>query len=67
MFKFLVSGMPLINPLYMCVCEICFRSGYLILNLSLLRDQHLYNTDPLYLPEEKAFVTETQVIRETLW
>lgn len=31
------------------------------------RDQHLYNTDPLYLPEEKAFVTETQVIRETLW
>lgn len=31
------------------------------------RDQHLYNTDPLYLPEEKVFVTETQVIRETLW
>lgn len=36
-------------------------------HLSPLRDQHLYNTDPLYLPEEKAFVTETQVIRETLW
>lgn len=36
-------------------------------SISLLRDQHLYNTDPLYLPEEKAFVTETQVIRETLW
>lgn len=33
----------------------------------LCRDQHLYNTEPLYLPEEKAFVTETQVIRETLW
>ncbi len=37
------------------------------LSISPLRDQHLYNTDPLYLPEEKAFVTETQVIRETLW
>lgn len=37
------------------------------LSVSLFRDQHLYNTDPLYLPEEKAFVTETQVIRETLW
>ncbi|PIO26827.1 hypothetical protein AB205_0030600, partial [Aquarana catesbeiana] len=30
-------------------------------------DQHLYTTDPIYTPEEKTFVTETQVIRETLW
>lgn len=37
------------------------------MSISIVRDQHLYNTDPLYLPEEKAFVTETQVIRETLW
>lgn len=42
-----------------------FRMG--IYHVSFHRDQHLYNTDPLYLPEEKAFVTETQVIRETLW
>lgn len=51
----------------MFVLKSRFISGYLIPRLSLLRDQHLYNTDPLYLPEEKAFVTETQVIRETLW
>ncbi len=37
------------------------------MTLYLSRDQHLYNTGPLYLPEEKSFVTETQVIRETLW
>ena len=39
----------------------------LVSSYSLNRDQYLYNTDPLYLPEDKAFVTETQVIRETLW
>uniref|UniRef100_H2MMV5 Gamma-tubulin complex component n=1 Tax=Oryzias latipes TaxID=8090 RepID=H2MMV5_ORYLA len=43
------------------------HSLHLHSNLLNVWDQHLYNTDPLYLPEEKAFVTETQVIRETLW
>lgn len=43
------------------------HSLHLHSNLHNVWDQHLYNTDPLYLPEEKAFVTETQVIRETLW
>uniref|UniRef100_A0A8C6TFM1 Gamma-tubulin complex component n=1 Tax=Neogobius melanostomus TaxID=47308 RepID=A0A8C6TFM1_9GOBI len=43
------------------------HSLHLHSNLLNFWDQHLYNTDPLYLPEEKAFVTETQVIRETLW
>ncbi|XP_072294664.1 gamma-tubulin complex component 5 [Eucyclogobius newberryi] len=43
------------------------HSLHLHSNLFNFWDQHLYNTDPLYIPEEKAFVTETQVIRETLW
>lgn len=43
------------------------NKNILFCSISPLRDQHLYNSDPLYLPEEKAFVTETQVIRETLW
>ncbi|XP_061680338.1 gamma-tubulin complex component 5 isoform X1 [Syngnathoides biaculeatus] len=43
------------------------HSLHLHSNLLNVWDQHLYNTDPLYLPEEKAFVTETQVVRETLW
>ncbi|KAJ8350863.1 hypothetical protein SKAU_G00259930 [Synaphobranchus kaupii] len=43
------------------------HSLHLHSNLLNVWDQHLYNTDPLYLPEEKAFVTETQVIREVLW
>ncbi|KAM3619549.1 uncharacterized protein V6R79_010031 [Siganus canaliculatus] len=43
------------------------HSLHLHSNLLNVWDQHLYNTDPLYVPEEKAFVTETQVIRETLW
>ncbi|XP_036396340.1 gamma-tubulin complex component 5 [Megalops cyprinoides] len=43
------------------------HSLHLHSNLLNVWDQHLYNTDPLYLPEEKAFVTETQVIREILW
>ncbi|CAN9500264.1 unnamed protein product [Ophioblennius macclurei] len=43
------------------------HSLHLHSNLLNVWDQHLYNTDPLYLAEEKAFVTETQVIRETLW
>ncbi|XP_033820752.1 gamma-tubulin complex component 5 [Periophthalmus magnuspinnatus] len=43
------------------------HSLHLHSNLLNFWDQHLYNTDPLYIVEEKAFVTETQVIRETLW
>ncbi|XP_034036508.1 gamma-tubulin complex component 5 isoform X2 [Thalassophryne amazonica] len=43
------------------------HSLHLHSNLLNVWDQHLYNTDPLYLPEEKTFVTETQVIREALW
>uniref|UniRef100_A0A672QNG9 Gamma-tubulin complex component n=1 Tax=Sinocyclocheilus grahami TaxID=75366 RepID=A0A672QNG9_SINGR len=43
------------------------HSLHLHSNLYNVWDQHLYNTGPLYLPEEKSFVTETQVIRETLW
>ncbi|XP_028855968.1 gamma-tubulin complex component 5 isoform X2 [Denticeps clupeoides] len=43
------------------------HSLHLHSNLLNVWDQHLYNTDPLYLPEEKVFVTESQVIRETLW
>ncbi|PWA14424.1 gamma-tubulin complex component 5 [Gambusia affinis] len=43
------------------------HSLHLHSNLLNVWDQHLYNTDPLYLPEDKAFVTETQVVRETLW
>uniref|UniRef100_A0A3P8ZU07 Gamma-tubulin complex component n=1 Tax=Esox lucius TaxID=8010 RepID=A0A3P8ZU07_ESOLU len=42
------------------------HSLHLHSNLLNIWDQHLYNSDPLYVPEEKAFVTETQVIRETL-
>uniref|UniRef100_A0AAY4EB89 Gamma-tubulin complex component n=1 Tax=Denticeps clupeoides TaxID=299321 RepID=A0AAY4EB89_9TELE len=42
------------------------HSLHLHSNLLNVWDQHLYNTDPLYLPEEKVFVTESQVIRETL-
>ncbi|KAJ8256152.1 hypothetical protein COCON_G00200160 [Conger conger] len=43
------------------------HSLHLHSNLLNVWDQHLYNTEPLYHPEEKAFVTETQVIREVLW
>ncbi|XP_035250665.1 gamma-tubulin complex component 5 [Anguilla anguilla] len=43
------------------------HSLHLHSNLLNVWDQHLYNTDPLYLPEEKSFVTETQAIREVLW
>ncbi|XP_075056188.1 gamma-tubulin complex component 5 isoform X3 [Mixophyes fleayi] len=43
------------------------HSSHLHSNLAAIWDQHLYTTDPLYTPEEKTFVTETQVIRETLW
>ncbi|KAL7983778.1 hypothetical protein Chor_000654 [Crotalus horridus] len=36
-------------------------------NLASIWEQHLYNSDPLYVPEERILVTETQVIRETIW
>ncbi|XP_061482956.1 gamma-tubulin complex component 5 isoform X2 [Rhineura floridana] len=36
-------------------------------NLAAVWEQHLYSSDPLYMPEEKILVTETQVIRETIW
>ncbi|XP_072268883.1 gamma-tubulin complex component 5 [Pyxicephalus adspersus] len=43
------------------------HSLHLHSNLAAVWDQHLFTTDPLYTPEDKTFVTETQVIRETLW
>ncbi|XP_075708686.1 gamma-tubulin complex component 5 isoform X2 [Rhinoderma darwinii] len=43
------------------------HSSHLHSNLAAIWDQHLYTTDPLYTSDEKTFVTETQVIRETLW
>ncbi|KAM4702179.1 gamma-tubulin complex component 5 isoform 2-T2 [Discoglossus pictus] len=43
------------------------HSSHLHSNLAAIWDQHLYTTDPLYTPDDKTFVTETQVIRETLW
>uniref|UniRef100_A0A8C4SPI6 Gamma-tubulin complex component n=1 Tax=Erpetoichthys calabaricus TaxID=27687 RepID=A0A8C4SPI6_ERPCA len=43
------------------------HSLHLHSNLINVWEQHLYNIDPLYTPEEKVFVSETQVIRETLW
>ncbi|XP_078401245.1 gamma-tubulin complex component 5 isoform X2 [Cetorhinus maximus] len=43
------------------------HSFHLHSNLAAIWEQHLYNTDPLYYSDERTFVTETQVIRETLW
>ncbi|KAM5291671.1 gamma-tubulin complex component 5 [Ctenodactylus gundi] len=43
------------------------HSLHLHSNLADVWDQHLYSNDPLYIPEDRVFVTETQVIRETLW
>ncbi|KAG8452152.1 hypothetical protein GDO86_004083 [Hymenochirus boettgeri] len=43
------------------------HSSHLHSNLAAIWDQHLYTSDPLYTPDEKTIVTETQVIRETLW
>ncbi|OXB56926.1 hypothetical protein ASZ78_012365 [Callipepla squamata] len=43
------------------------HSLHLHSNLAAVWDHHLYTSDPLYVPEEKTLVTETQVIRETLW
>ncbi|XP_043927998.1 gamma-tubulin complex component 5 [Protopterus annectens] len=43
------------------------HSLHLHSNLAAVWDQHLYNTDPLYTPDDCTYVTETQLIRETLW
>ncbi|XP_032632004.1 gamma-tubulin complex component 5 isoform X4 [Chelonoidis abingdonii] len=43
------------------------HSFHLHSNLAAVWDQHLYSSDPLYMPEERTLVTETQIIRETLW
>ncbi|KAM4826366.1 gamma-tubulin complex component 5 isoform 2-T2 [Thomomys bottae] len=43
------------------------HSLHLHSNLAAVWEQHLYSSDPLYFPEDRIFVTETQVIRETLW
>uniref|UniRef100_A0A8C2NBH8 Gamma-tubulin complex component n=1 Tax=Capra hircus TaxID=9925 RepID=A0A8C2NBH8_CAPHI len=43
------------------------HSLHLHSNLATVWDQHLYSSDPLYVPDDRVFVTETQVIRETLW
>ncbi|KPP78848.1 gamma-tubulin complex component 5-like [Scleropages formosus] len=56
-----------VTPYWIAQAQRFSHSLHLHSNLLNVWDQHLYNTDPLYLPEEKTFVTETQVIRETLW
>uniref|UniRef100_A0A2K6TVF7 Gamma-tubulin complex component n=1 Tax=Saimiri boliviensis boliviensis TaxID=39432 RepID=A0A2K6TVF7_SAIBB len=43
------------------------HSLHLHSNLAAVWDQHLYTSDPLYVPDDRVLVTETQVIRETLW
>ncbi|XP_008581842.1 PREDICTED: gamma-tubulin complex component 5, partial [Galeopterus variegatus] len=43
------------------------HSLHLHSSLAAVWDQHLYSSDPLYVPDDRVFVTETQVIRETLW
>ncbi|XP_073851324.1 gamma-tubulin complex component 5 isoform X14 [Macaca fascicularis] len=43
------------------------HSLHLHSNLAAVWDQHLYSSDPLYVPDDRVLVTETQVIRETLW
>ncbi|XP_016064441.1 PREDICTED: gamma-tubulin complex component 5 [Miniopterus natalensis] len=43
------------------------HSLHLHSNLAAVWDQHLCSSDPLHLPDDRVFVTETQVIRETLW
>ncbi|XP_065533674.1 gamma-tubulin complex component 5 isoform X2 [Lathamus discolor] len=43
------------------------HSLHLHSNLAAVWDHHLYTSNPLYVLEERTLVTETQVIRETLW
>ncbi|XP_029460411.1 gamma-tubulin complex component 5 isoform X2 [Rhinatrema bivittatum] len=43
------------------------HSSHLHSNLAAVWSQHLYTSDPLYAPDDRTFVTEMQVIRETLW
>ncbi|XP_069748019.1 gamma-tubulin complex component 5 isoform X2 [Narcine bancroftii] len=45
----------------------CSHSFHLHSNLAAVWEQNLYNSDPLYYPDERTFVTEAQVVRETLW
>ncbi|PNJ04521.1 TUBGCP5 isoform 5, partial [Pongo abelii] len=40
------------------------HSLHLHSNLAAVWDQHLYSSDPLYVPDDRVLVTETQVIRE---
>ncbi|XP_007954930.1 gamma-tubulin complex component 5 [Orycteropus afer afer] len=43
------------------------HSLHLHSNLGTVWDQHLHSSDSLHVPDDRIFVTETQVIRETLW
>ncbi|XP_058522487.1 gamma-tubulin complex component 5 isoform X3 [Ochotona princeps] len=43
------------------------HSLHLHSNLAAVWDQHLYSSDPSYVPDDSVLVTEIQVIRETLW
>ncbi|XP_027623600.1 gamma-tubulin complex component 5 [Tupaia chinensis] len=43
------------------------HSLHLHANLAAVWEQHLCSSDPLYVPDDRILVTETQVIRETLW
>ncbi|XP_049638624.1 gamma-tubulin complex component 5 [Suncus etruscus] len=43
------------------------HSLHLHSNFAAVWDQHLYSSDPLYVPSDRVVVSETQVIRETLW
>uniref|UniRef100_H3B9W7 Gamma-tubulin complex component n=1 Tax=Latimeria chalumnae TaxID=7897 RepID=H3B9W7_LATCH len=43
------------------------HSLHLHSNLAAVWDQHLCSVDPLFMPEDRTLVTESQVIRETLW
>lgn len=43
------------------------HSLHLHSNLTAIWDHHLCTSDPQYNPDDRTFVTETQVIRESLW
>nr|XP_033803552.1 gamma-tubulin complex component 5 isoform X2 [Geotrypetes seraphini] len=44
-----------------------YHSLHLHSNVATIWVQHLYTTEPLYTPDDRTYVTEMQVIRETLW
>ncbi|KAM6178956.1 gamma-tubulin complex component 5 [Rhynchocyon petersi] len=55
-------------PQYWTVKPLWFpHSLHLHSNLTAFWDRHLYSSDSLYVPDDRVFVTETQVIREALW